>query len=176
MHPLYIVKFKLNDFRVFFAYEKSLSDTYINTLIRQGYIVLIMSRKSSKLVVVSYSPSTGKLLKVYKSARQASLSRHNGSRAIEKAIRGERDTAFGYIWKRVCSDDIPECIEPLQKKRISRKPVPIAEIDICGNVITTYSSIRSASKALNIDPHSIRDNLSHKFKTANGHMFRCQKL
>ena len=131
-----------------------------------------MSRKCSSLVVASYNPSTGKLFKVYKSARQASLSRHNRSRAIEKAIRGERDTAFGYIWKRVCSDDIPQSIEPLQKKKISRKPVPIAEIDISGNVINTYSSIRSASKALNIDPHSIRDNLSHKFKTANGHMFR----
>ena len=62
--------------------------------------------------------------------------------------------------------------ECLQKKKISRKPVPIVEIDISGNVINTYSSIRSASKVLNIDPHSIRDNLSHKFKTANGHMFR----
>ena len=135
-----------------------------------------MSRKSSWLVVVSYSPSTGKLLKVYKSARQASLSRHNGSRAIEKAIRGERDTAFGYIWKRVCSDDIPEFVEPMQKKKIDRTPITIEEIDINGNVINTYSSIRSASKLLNIDTHSIRDNLSGKFKTAYGHMFRYQKL
>lgn len=140
---------------------------------RQGYIVLNMSDVASrKYVVASYSPKTGRLLKVYKSARQASISRRSSSRAIEKAIRGERLTAFNLIWKRVCINDIPEFVEPLEKKKIDRTPIAIEEIDINGNVINTYSSIRSASKLLNIDTHSIRDNLSGKFKTANGHVFR----
>ena len=134
-----------------------------------------MARSNSKYIVASYSPKTGRLLKTYKSARQASISRHSSSRAIEKSIRGERLTAFGLIWKRVCINDIPSFIEPLKKTKVSRKRIPIEEIDQNNNVINTYSSIRSASKLLNIDSHSIRDNISGKFKTAKGHIFRYRK-
>ena len=131
-----------------------------------------MARASKEFKVVAYHPKDGTLFRMYDSAASASKSRHKSSRSIEKAIRGERLTAFGYIWKRLPINNIPTSIEPLPKKVVNKDPIPIAEIDENGNVINRYPSIRNASKSLNIDAHSIKDCLDGKFKSSNGHMFR----
>ena len=130
-----------------------------------------MPRYPSTYKVVAYRLD-GSLFRVYDSALKASKSRHCYKRTIDKCIRGDTLTAFGYMWRRYPSDSIPKSIEPLKKKKVSTISIPIAEISELGEIIKVYSSIRKASKELGLDYHSIRDVLNNKYKTVNGHMFR----
>ena len=130
-----------------------------------------MPRYPSNCKVVAYKLD-GSLFKVYDSALKASKSRHCYKRTIDKCIRGDTLTAFGYMWRRYPSDSIPKSITPLKKSNQSKISIPIAEIDKNGEIIKIYPSIRKASKELGLDYHSIRDVLNNKYKTCNGHMFR----
>lgn len=138
---------------------------------RGGYIYVYMGRYSSKFKVVAYKKD-GSLFRIYNSAREACKSRHAYIRNIDKCLKGERKTAFNYMWKRFLEDEIPNNIPPLEKSSTSKVSIPIAEIDELGNVIKIYSSIRKASKELHIDSHSIRDVLNGLYNKCNGHMFR----
>jgi hypothetical protein len=122
-----------------------------------------MGRCKSNERVVAYHLD-GRLFRIYESARKAALNRHAHPRTIDKCIRGDSLTAFGYMWRRYPVDSIPEQIEPFQKPTSTFAPVPIAEIDENGNVIHYFESIKNAGKTLGIDPHSIRDNLRGKGK------------
>ena len=130
-----------------------------------------MSRCKSNMKVVAYRKD-GTLFRIYDSAKKASLNRHAHPRTIDKCIRGESLTAFNYMWRRYPEDQIPERIPPLEIKEKSYESIPIMEIDINGNIVHQYQSIRNASKALIIDSHSIRDNLKGKTKTVKGHIFK----
>ena len=57
--------------------------------------------------------------------------------------------------------------EPYLTKKKSRKAKPIAKIDENGNIIETYPSIKKAGEINHLDPHSIRDMLSHKYNYFN---------
>lgn len=121
--------------------------------------------------VVAYRKD-GSLYRIYLSARQASLSRHAHPRTIDKCIRGDTLTAFGYIWKRFPVDNIPNKIEPLLEKEVSTTKKAVALIDDNGNVLKTYSSIRKAAIDNEVDSHSIRDVLSGKYKAVKNKKFR----
>ena len=136
-----------------------------------GLYCLYMGRCKSNERVVAYHLD-GRLFRIYESARKAALNRHAHPRTIDKCIRGDTLTAFGYMWRRYPVDSIPEQIEPFQKPTSTFAPVPIAEIDENGNVIRYFESIKKAGKELGIDPHSIMDNLRGKSRQTNGHMFR----
>lgn len=136
-----------------------------------GLYCLYMGRCKSNERVVAYHLD-GRLFRIYKSAIKAALNRHAHPRTIDKCIRGDTLTAFGYMWRRYPVDSIPKQIEPYQKPATTHAAVPIEEIDENGNVIKQFSSIKSAGKKLGIDPHSIRDNLNGKYKSAKGHKFR----
>lgn len=130
-----------------------------------------MGRCRSNFKVVAYQLD-GRLFRIYETAKEASLSLNAHPRTIDKCIRGDTLTAYCYMWRRYPVENIPECIEPLERKTTTHAPIPIAEIDEKGQVIAYYESIKKAGKELGIDPHSIRDNLNDKSKQANGHMFR----
>ena len=130
-----------------------------------------MGRSKASTRVVAYRLD-GTLFRVYLSAKEAAKSRHAHPRSIDKCIRGDTLTAFNYMWRRFDVDEIPSTIEPLSKVRVIPRVVPILEIDINGNVIKEYPSIKQAAKELKIDTHSIRDVLKGKFKQCNGHMFK----
>ena len=130
-----------------------------------------MPRYKTNYKVVAYK-FDGSLYRIYDSALQASKSKHCYKRSIDKCIRGERVTAFNLLWRRYPSDSIPNSIEPYIKKKHITTSIPIAEINIAGEIIRIYPSIRAASVTLNIDSHSIRDVLNGKYSKCNGHMFR----
>lgn len=130
-----------------------------------------MSRCKLNERVVAYRLD-GSLYRIYESARKAALNRRAHPRTIDKCIRGDSQTAFGLMWRRYPDDSIPQSIEPHQRPNTTHAAVPIEEIDENGNVIQQFSSIKSAGKKLGIDPHSIRDNLNGKYKSAKGHKFR----
>ena len=117
-----------------------------------------MGRCKKESKVVAYSLS-GKLYKIYDSAKEASLS-FGHRRTVDKCLRGENLTAFNLQWKR------------LKKKKRVTVSNPIALIDENGNIIKKYPSIKRAALENNVDPHSIRNVLSGKYKFAKGSRYK----
>lgn len=117
-----------------------------------------------KTTIIACYSLDGKLVKTYKSAAQASRSRHVHPRTIDKCTRGDVLTVKGYIWKRVDSSNIPETIPPLEKKVEAPRFKPVAKLDDEGKIIKTYPSINQACKDNKIDPHSLRDLIGGKYK------------
>ena len=125
-----------------------------------------MGRCKKESKVVAYSLS-GKLYKIYDSAKEASLS-FGHRRTVDKCLRGENLTAFNLQWKRFDKCNIPTRIAPLKKEKRVTQSNPIALIDENGNIIKKYPSIKRAALENNVDPHSIRNVLSGKYKFAKG--------
>ncbi len=136
-------------------------------LMRQGYSETYMGRHASNLRVVAYRKD-GTLFRIYSNSKAT----HRNSRTIDKCIRGETSTAFGYIWRRYKVDSIPEKIEPLEVNNKISSISPIALVNEKGEIIKHYPSIRKASLDNKTDPHTIRDVLTGRYKTANGKKYR----
>ena len=130
-----------------------------------------MSRCKANLKVVAYNLD-GTLFRIYNSAKEASLEFNGHPRTVDKCIRGDTLTAFGYMWLRVEEDKILYKIPPLNKPTITTKDIPIALIDNDGKIIKIYPSIKQASVDNKIDTHSIRDNLKGKSKQTKGKRFK----
>ena len=105
-----------------------------------------MSRCKTSFKVVAYRLD-GSLFRIYDSARSAAKSRHAYPRTIDKCIRGDTTTAYGYMWRRFEDNNIPTTIEPYQKPTSTKGAIPIVEIDSNGDIIHQYSSIKKASES-----------------------------
>ena len=126
--------------------------------------------RSPNTVVASYSLD-GKLIKVYPSAKKAASSLHHFKRAVDKAIR-ENSTLHNRVWRRFPIDKVPESIEPLYRPTTTFNPKPIGLLDESNQVVKAYPSVRSAAIDNDLDPHTIRDMLYRKTKTAKGKRFK----
>lgn len=113
----------------------------------------------------------GGLFQIYLNTSHARRSLHKKGRQIEKCLRGEASTAYGYLFRRVNVDEIKESIEGIKYSNISRTSKAILEVNKEKQVLRRFPSIRSASLELHIDPHSIRDVLNKKYPHAGGHIF-----
>lgn len=129
-----------------------------------------MARKSN--TVVACYTLEGKLVKVYPSAKSASKNRHLYPRTIDKCIRGDTLTAKGMQWRRYNKDEVPSQIEPLKISRKKKGSIPVVKLDGSGNIVKTYPSIKQAALDNNLDPHSLRDRLSHKYKFSDKEEYR----
>ena len=126
--------------------------------------------RSPNTVVASYSLD-GKLIRVYPSAKKAATSLHHFKRAVDKAIR-ENSTLHNRIWRRFPVNEVPESIEPLFRPTTTFNPKPIGLLDENDQVVKAYPSVRNAAIDNDLDPHTIRDMLYRKTKTAKGKRFK----
>lgn len=126
--------------------------------------------RSPNTVVVCYTLE-GELIKIYPSAKRAALSLHLHSRTIDKAIR-EAKIIRGKIWKRFPAAEVPNKVEPFNKPTISLNPKPIGLLNENNRVIKAYPSVKKAAIDNGVDPHTIRDMLYGKTKTAKGKKYR----
>ena len=124
-----------------------------------------------KQIVACYTLK-GKLVRTYKTAKEAAKLKHLHPRSIDKCIRGDTLTCKNLLWRRVDPSNVPETIEPYQKVEKTSKAIPIAKIDENGNILEVYPSIKKAGILNNIDPHSIRYMLSGKYEYNNKVKFR----
>lgn len=129
-----------------------------------------MSRNQKQLKVCAYRKD-GRLYRVFDSAKEASI-RRGHPRTVDKCLRGDSLTAFGYYWRRFPLDEIPEKIEINQKEETTTTKSPIALVNESGELIKCYPSIKSAALENNVDPHSIRDVLNGKYSSAKGKKYR----
>ena len=126
--------------------------------------------KKGTFVIACYKLD-GTLVRTYESARIASRCINVFKRTIDKAIR-ENQIVHNKQWRRFPADEVPVTIEPIVLEPLDRTIKPLALIDENNKVIKAYPSLRNASKDNNVDPHTIRDLLSGKTKTAKGLKFR----
>lgn len=112
-----------------------------------------VKEKKVKDYIVNYSIE-GEMKDRYRTIGDAAKDVGISSTSISKALRGERNTAGGFIWKKYSLEDtIPETIaisfnSELTNSGISKK---VAKIDNDGKVIAEYESIAEAAKANNIE-------------------------
>ena len=101
----------------------------------------------------------GIILKKYKTIGEAAYELDVSSTSISKVLRGERNTAAGYIWRKFTNDSlIPERIEVefnvnLTNSGQARK---VAKVDGKGDVIEIYVSIAEAAKINEINYRTIQ--------------------
>ena len=126
----------------------------------EGFILnLSMGKYSSTSVVVSYD-FDGHLIKIYKTAREASDNLNVFTRSVDKAIR-RGSTLKGYQWRRyICIDDVKTSIERYQKPIYKKDSIKVIKKDQNGNILEVYPSINKAAKDNNISPKQIRDCLN----------------
>lgn len=87
----------------------------------------------------------GEFLKVYPSARQASLELNIYPSAISACVNGKTKCAGDYQWKKVGSDKIIEPIQLDDKKFKSR----VFQYDLDGNIIQVYDNLTMAASNTN---------------------------
>ena len=119
---------------------------------------------SEKDTLVAAYTLKGKLVKTYPSAIKAAKVRHVFKRTIDRATRGDILTVKNLQWRRVNKDDIPQFIEPLKKMKITNAKKKVGKLSETGEIVEIYPSLSSAAKANNIDPHTLRDRLNHKYQ------------
>ena len=124
------------------------------------------SYKKGTTKVVAYRLN-GNIYRIFENASKASLAMHVHYRSIDKCIRGDTLSLHGFMWRRYPTDSIPKKIEPYVVTKRSTKAKRIAKVDENGNIIEIYPSIKKAGLENKMDPHSIRDILSHKYKYSN---------
>ena len=137
-----------------------------------------MSRARLDTKVVAYKLN-GELYKIFDNAKEAAISLHAFPRSIDKCIRGECKSVFGYMWRRFESDQIPSKIEayekPISKNKYSRNIVgskKIIQYSLDGTYIKQYPSINDAARALGKPAQAISDCANKKYKTAYGYKWR----
>ena len=124
-----------------------------------------------KTTVIACYNLDGRLVRTYISARKAASSIHVYYRSIDKAIR-EGNIIHDKQWKRFSSDNVPDSIEPYQKKTTVLSIRPVGEIDDNNIVIRAYPSVKKAAESINVDPHTLRDVLSGKRELVKGKKYR----
>ena len=126
---------------------------------------------SGKTVVACYT-TDGKLVKIYRSAKDAARCRNLHPRTIDKCIRGENVTIKGLQWRRFPVGEVPETIDPVLITTKTYAKRPIAKVDDEGKILEVYPSIRNAAIKNKIDPHTLRDRMSSKYRLVGKTKFR----
>lgn len=109
--------------------------------------------KIVKIHIVNYSLE-GEIKHVYNTIGEAAMAVGVSSTSISKVLRGERNTAGGYVWKKYSVDDtIPDRIEILFDLGMTNSGTAkrVAKINDEGNVVEEYESIMAASKSCDIE-------------------------
>lgn len=122
------------------------------------------SRKVAKLDI------KGNTIEIYPSVSEAA--RLNGIKSatkISSVCRGTRHTAGGFKWEY--RGDLPSHIACKNMKEKGR-PIPIAQYDLNGNLINTFTSIGEAVRQTNIHLNCIMKSLRKPEYSFNGYIFR----
>lgn len=131
-----------------------------------------MKRKwSSSTVVVCYTLD-GQLVKIYRSAKDASRCRNLYPRTIDRCIRGDIKVVKNLQWKRFEVGEVPDTIPPLHIETKSLTTKPVGKLDENDEIIEVYPSIKNAAKNNGLDPHSLRDTLNKKYGYVGKTKFR----
>ena len=130
-----------------------------------------MGKHLSTSKVVAYNKQ-GQLIKIYKTAKEASLDLNLFPRSVDKAIR-QSSLLKDYQWRRYDSDkEIIRKIEPYKNKQSNHKNIEVLMLDDDDNIIKEYPSINLAALDNKIDHKSIRDCINNKQNHAGGYRWR----
>lgn len=122
------------------------------------------SRKVAKLDM------NGIEIEVYPSLSEAA--RKNGIKSFTKissVCNGQRKSAGGFKWQY--RSDMPIFIRNKNMKE-KGKPIPIAQFDLDGNLVSEFNSISEAQKKTNIHLTCIMKSLRNDSYSFNGYTFR----
>lgn len=90
---------------------------------------------------------------------------------IKRAFSGRRDSAGGYLWKKLPIDTPIANILPIKKDEIVPQIRPVDCFDDDGTKVAHYVSIRAASRKTGINEKSIREAAKGLQKHAGGYLW-----
>ncbi len=120
-------------------------------------------RKVVNACIVNYS-FDGKLKDRYNTIGDAAQAVGISSTSISKVLRGQRNTAGGFIWKKFSmGEDIPETIDIMFDLGLTNAGEirRIAKIDDEGNILQEYASVMEASRLTSIEYKTIQRQINN---------------
>ncbi len=123
-------------------------------------------------VLVQYDID-GNYINYFISQEEASQKTGASKGTISFVINGRQKTSGGYVWRYFDADKIPEKIEKTEITTPEAKEV--IQLDLAGNIIKTFPSIKSASKICGICTKNIRNVINGKQKTAGGYKWKLKE-
>ena len=91
---------------------------------------------------------------------------------IRKVIRGEKASAFGYVWRAIegSTDGLRLETEPIEP--IGKKPTKVEQLTLDGKHVAYYESMSAAAKAVSCSIQNIYRTMIGINKTAKGYKWR----
>lgn len=120
-------------------------------------------QKIVKAYIVNYT-FEGKLKDKYNTIGDAAQAIGISSTSISKVLRGQRNTAGGFIWKKFSAgEDIPETINITFDLGLTNagEVRRIAKIDAEGNILQEYASVMEASRLNNIEYKTLQRQINN---------------
>lgn len=119
-------------------------------------------KKNNKYYIVQYDLE-GIYVNKYEDVNIAAEKVHISNTSISKVLRGERNSAAGFIWKKI--DILEEIAERIEvdfdiKKTNSGRTKKIAQLNSTGQVIQKFESISDAMKKTGISSKHIQNELA----------------
>ncbi|MBQ8247517.1 MAG: hypothetical protein IJZ42_10325 [Lachnospiraceae bacterium] len=130
-----------------------------------------------KYYIVQYGLD-GRYTNKYENIKIAAEEVGISSTSISKVLRGERNSAGGYIWKVYNpSEEIPETINVDFDISLtnSGKSYMVEQYTVDGKLLRKYDSVADAEKETNISRDSIKKVVNGKAKTAGGYIWKKHK-
>lgn len=91
---------------------------------------------------------------------------------IRHVIRGEKESAFGYVWRAVEGSTESLKFETEPREPIGKKPTKVEQLTLDGKHVAYYESMSAAAKAVSCSLSNIYAAIIGKSKTAKGYQWR----
>ncbi|MBQ8247518.1 MAG: hypothetical protein IJZ42_10330 [Lachnospiraceae bacterium] len=148
---------------------------------KTNYKLLSNSTKAKKAVrhkekyVIACFNLSGNYIGVYNTIAEAAIDIGVSNTSIGKVLRGERNSAGGYIWKSYNpSEEIPKIINVGFDISLTNagKSYVVEQYTADGKLLGRYDSVTDAEKETNISRDSIKKVINGKAKTAGGYIWK----
>lgn len=155
-------------------HKTSLNELYEKYKLIKNYQYTFRHQFTAKKIKPTPTPTTcirryslnGIYISDYSSVEEVIDTENLSRESIMTVIRGTRNSAGGFIWKKVPINSPKDNITSPVIFNLRGKT--IIQIDITGEILHKYSTLQEAASAVGIDRKGIRDVINGKQKTAGG--------
>lgn len=146
------------------------SEFYISKENNNHRVSNVTSKGFSK-VVAQYTLS-GELVRIYESARKAGKENGFGHATISAAARGDKKSAYGYLWKYITDKDKVNNSKLYNQSKGKGFSKSVAQYTLDGKLIKVYKSACEAERQSGFSSTNISATALGKQKTHKGYIWK----
>lgn len=132
----------------------------------------IRRRSIAKSKNIEQLTMDGQHVAYYMSAEVAGKLNSCDPSLLRKVIRGERDSAFGYLWRAIEGSIDGLKFETDPREPIGKKPTKVEQLTLDGKHVAYYESMSAAAKAVSCSIQNIYNAIICRNKTVKGYKWR----